>query len=94
MRQLDTVFDKIIEVVNKVPEAKKNKNLLVTEYWKLEGAETLADSANCTSSESIIREFRYMVKDGTINVSDDKPIDLLLIKRPARANRRRVRTTQ
>jgi hypothetical protein len=57
----------LLVLVKEKPEIKKNRNMMITEYWKkFNGAVVFEDSCLCTSAESITREFRRLVEAGLV----------------------------
>lgn len=70
MSKAKNIQDNIKQLVSRYPKVTENYNLLVTSYWYVyENARTFADTAKCTSAESITRAFRKLVSEGEIEVS-------------------------
>lgn len=64
-----TIKQNVKILAEKHPEVKTNYNLLIIRYWmKYDHAKTIFDITFCTSSESISRAFRDLVKSGDIEL--------------------------
>lgn len=66
-----TIKHNIQLLTERYPEVKDNYNLLIVKYWeKFEGMVDINQVESFTSSESITRAFRSLVRSGHIAVSE------------------------
>ena len=71
-QRASVIKENIQQLAEKHPEVKESYNLLIVKYWEnFEGIKNLNEAARGTSSESITRAFRSLVRSGHIKVNSE-----------------------